>query len=183
MVPDQLKKMFGLSSQKDMSMADNIWKMLDDMADSDPEQYQKFIKKNMGEGLADAQSRQAEQDKPYKITPHPLAHLSMTATLREEPLQSGPQAVVITPQPWQNVKHKLPPAATLHLNIMHHQRVREAAGKDGKEVPRYTSVGLKDMDMFYYSLQGPTPHPDKPSEYYFTFIVSSRCVVELMREG
>lgn len=28
-------------------MANNIWKMLDDMANSDPDQYNKFIEKNI----------------------------------------------------------------------------------------------------------------------------------------
>ena len=28
-------------------MANNIWKMLDDMASSDPTQYQQFIEKNL----------------------------------------------------------------------------------------------------------------------------------------
>lgn len=29
MIPEELKKMFGLSNQKDLNMANNIWKMLD----------------------------------------------------------------------------------------------------------------------------------------------------------
>jgi hypothetical protein len=36
MVPDELKKMFGLTDQKDVGMANNIWKMLDQMSESDP---------------------------------------------------------------------------------------------------------------------------------------------------
>jgi hypothetical protein len=39
----EMKKMFGLKDESDLKMADNIWKMLDDMADSDPSQYQNFI--------------------------------------------------------------------------------------------------------------------------------------------
>lgn len=42
-MPGDLKKMFGLTDTKDVNMANNIWKMLDDMADSDPTQYKKFI--------------------------------------------------------------------------------------------------------------------------------------------
>lgn len=32
-------------------MADNIWKMLDDMSSNDPDAYEKFIEKNLKEGL------------------------------------------------------------------------------------------------------------------------------------
>lgn len=39
MIPNQLKEMFGLKSDKDMSMANNIWKMLDEMAENSPEKY------------------------------------------------------------------------------------------------------------------------------------------------
>lgn len=36
MIPGELKNMFGLKDEKDLNMANNIWKMLDDMANSDP---------------------------------------------------------------------------------------------------------------------------------------------------
>jgi len=52
-----MKKMFGLKSENDAKMANNIWKMLDDMADSDPSQYQNFIQKNLKEGLEDAKNK------------------------------------------------------------------------------------------------------------------------------
>lgn len=38
-------------------MANNIWKMLDDMANSDPDQYNKFIEKNVKEGFDDAKQK------------------------------------------------------------------------------------------------------------------------------
>ena len=47
MVPENLKKIFGLTDKKDVSMANNIWKMLDDMAESDPESYKNFVQKNL----------------------------------------------------------------------------------------------------------------------------------------
>ena len=56
MIPDQLKKMFGLTSSQDVNMANNIWKMLDEMSESDPEAYKKFIEKNISEGIGDAKA-------------------------------------------------------------------------------------------------------------------------------
>lgn len=53
----QMTKMFGLKDKKDVNMANNIWKMLDDMATSDPTQYQKFIEKNLKQGLEDAKHK------------------------------------------------------------------------------------------------------------------------------
>ena len=37
-------------------MANNIWKMLDDMSSNDPNAYEKFIEKNIKEGLGDAKA-------------------------------------------------------------------------------------------------------------------------------
>lgn len=51
MIPDQLKKMFGLNSKQDLNMANNIWKMLDEMSESSPENYKQFIQKNIKEGV------------------------------------------------------------------------------------------------------------------------------------
>jgi hypothetical protein len=57
MIPQDLQNMFGLKDQKDLSMANNIWKMLDEMSNSDPEQYKKFVEKNMKEGFEDAKQK------------------------------------------------------------------------------------------------------------------------------
>lgn len=38
-------------------MANNIWKMLDDMANSDPEQYKQFVNKNINEGFTDMKQK------------------------------------------------------------------------------------------------------------------------------
>ena len=53
MLPTDLQSLFGLKDSKDLSMANNIWKMLDDMAESDPDQYKKFVQKNVQEGIED----------------------------------------------------------------------------------------------------------------------------------
>jgi HSP90 family molecular chaperone len=78
--------MFGLKDEKDLGMANNIWKMLDDMAESDPEQYKKFVQKNVKEGIVDANKKQEEKEKPYRIKPKPGFCLTMTATVNERPL-------------------------------------------------------------------------------------------------
>lgn len=57
MLPDQLKNMFGLKDEKDLSMANNIWKMLDEMAESNPNDYKNFIEKNMKEGFNDIKTK------------------------------------------------------------------------------------------------------------------------------
>ena len=50
--------MFGLKDAKDVSMANNIWKMLDEMAENDPQQYKKFVEKNVKEGMDDARKKE-----------------------------------------------------------------------------------------------------------------------------
>jgi len=52
--------MFGLTDQKDVAMANNIWKMLDDMSESNPQEYQQFVQKNMKEGIQDVKKKQDE---------------------------------------------------------------------------------------------------------------------------
>ena len=49
--------MFGLKTEEDMGMANNIWKMLDEMSESDPEQYKQFVGKNVKEGMSDAKQK------------------------------------------------------------------------------------------------------------------------------
>ena len=57
MIPENLKKAFGLKDEKDFNMANNIWKMLDEMSESDPDQYKKFVEKNLQEGFEDVKQK------------------------------------------------------------------------------------------------------------------------------
>lgn len=36
MLPENFKNMFGIKDEKDLKMANNIWKMLDEMSSNDP---------------------------------------------------------------------------------------------------------------------------------------------------
>lgn len=49
--------MFGLTNKKDIGMANNIWKMLDEMAENSPDQYKQFIQKNIKEGVQDVKQK------------------------------------------------------------------------------------------------------------------------------
>ena len=42
-------------------MANNIWKMLDDMAESNPDNYQDFIDKHVKEGFQDIKTKKDEK--------------------------------------------------------------------------------------------------------------------------
>lgn len=86
MNPANLKNIFGLKDEKDVNMANNIWKMLDDMANSDPDQYNKFIEKNIKEGFDDAKQKKEERDKPFMVKVKSGFSMSMTANLNEKPL-------------------------------------------------------------------------------------------------
>lgn len=81
MIPGDLKNIFGLKDEKDLNMANNIWKMLDDMANSDPDQYKKFIEKNMKEGFEDAKQKKEEKEKPFKVKVRPGFSINMVANL------------------------------------------------------------------------------------------------------
>jgi hypothetical protein len=61
MMPENLKQLFGLNSQKDVSMANNIWKMLDEMAENSPDQYKQFVEKNIHEGVSEVKTKKDEK--------------------------------------------------------------------------------------------------------------------------
>ncbi len=43
-------------------MAENMWKMLDEMAENRPEDYQQFVSKNVREGFESMQSDQRKKE-------------------------------------------------------------------------------------------------------------------------
>ena len=159
MLPTDLQSLFGLKDSKDLSMANNIWKMLDDMAESDPDQYKKFVQKNVQEGIEEVKHKKDEKEKPYKVRPQTGFCLTMTATLNEKPLESAlGQHVLITARPWSEVRGKMPPAAKLLLTVTHTDRIKPSVSKSsGKAIHKYSAKELKDIELFYYSLQGPIP--------------------------
>lgn len=48
---EEIFKGMNLKDGAQMKQAENIWKMLDNMHQSSPEDYKKFIDKNLKEGL------------------------------------------------------------------------------------------------------------------------------------
>lgn len=62
-------------------MANNIWKMLDEMSESDPEAYKKFVEKNINEGLGEAKVQREKKEKPYRVIPTEYCLLQMDAIL------------------------------------------------------------------------------------------------------
>lgn len=118
--------MFGLKDAKDVSMATNIWKMLDEMAESDPEQYKNFVQKNVKEGMADANKKIEEKEKPYRVKPKIGFSLTMTASLNEKPLDADlNEQVLITKQPWSTVKAKFQNNIKMTLNVTYSERIKE----------------------------------------------------------
>lgn len=58
MVPEKMLSIFGLKDKKDVSMANNIWKMLDEMAQSNPDTYRQFVQKNVQTGFTELKDKQ-----------------------------------------------------------------------------------------------------------------------------
>jgi hypothetical protein len=147
MIPEKMKEMFGLKDEKDLKMANNIWKMLDDMADSDPSQYENFIEKNLKEGFDDAKQKKDEKDKPYKVKPNAGFLLTMTASLNEKPLETPlNEKVLITKEPWAEVKKNFADKVKIYFNITHCDRIKDAKSKNsGKTVTKYSFATLRDL--------------------------------------
>ena len=64
-------------------MAENIWKMLDQMADSNPQDYQNFVDKNLKEGFEALKEEREKKEEPLKITPSVGLLLKMQGCLIE----------------------------------------------------------------------------------------------------
>jgi hypothetical protein len=59
----------GIKDESDIKLANNIWKLLDEMSENDPLSYEKFIEKNLTEGFMDAKVEQDKKEEPYRIVP------------------------------------------------------------------------------------------------------------------
>ena len=58
----EMKNMLGKLDKEDMKKADQLWKMLDNMYESDPAEYQKFIEKQMKIGAEQKQKEEEENN-------------------------------------------------------------------------------------------------------------------------
>lgn len=113
-------------------MANNIWKMLDDMADKDPDSYKKFIEKNINEGITDAKTEKEKKEKPYRIIPKEGMFMEMDAVLNERVLEERPnfsEKVDLNKEKWGDVKAKFLPKVRINLSICSSERVKKPAMK------------------------------------------------------
>jgi len=58
--------MFKDLNTTEIKQAENLWKMLDEMAESDPESYKKFIEKNIREGIEQGKETKKDTKKDSK---------------------------------------------------------------------------------------------------------------------
>jgi hypothetical protein len=55
-------------SADDMKQAESIWKMLDDMAKNDEEGYNKFVSKNIKQGVDEIKEKNEKEMEGKKVT-------------------------------------------------------------------------------------------------------------------
>lgn len=82
----------------------------------------------------------------------------MTAALNEKPLETGlNQQVLITKQPWNSLKSTFKNNIKITMSVTFSDRIKELKSRSTKKtIDRFFIHELKDIEFFYYSLQGPT---------------------------
>lgn len=66
-----------------MKKAEHIWKMLDNMADSNFEEYKQFVSKHVTQGLQEINKEKEEKIKQKKITPKEGLLIKFRGNLKE----------------------------------------------------------------------------------------------------
>lgn len=71
----------GKLDDSQLKQAENIWKMLDDLSENNPESYKSFIKNNMQNGMEEMKKEKEKKETSMKVDAKPQFLLKMQATL------------------------------------------------------------------------------------------------------
>jgi hypothetical protein len=71
----------------------------------------------------------------------------------------------------------------IYLNITQSDRIKDFKSRStGKIITKYSVNGLKDIELFYYSLQGPTLDKSDKNKVYFCMILNSNFYTDILNE-
>jgi len=125
----------GLNLKPDeMKQAEHIWKMLDDMAENNPESYKQFIQKSVSEGVQNAKTEREKEIKEMGAKPKIGYLLKMDAQITKvtpEKDTTEEYSKFIVKKPEENKKEDHPENAKIYLNICHSDKVLKPLTKTG----------------------------------------------------
>lgn len=141
-------------------MAENLWKMLDEMAENRPEDYQQFVSKNVKEGFESMQEDRKKKEQELMVLPEAGFLLKMRANLQEKDLANAVRNEKFNlklqqMEPWERVRAKFLPSVKLYLSVCHSDRVLLPLDANKNEVDTFTNATIKTIASIPHSLQQP----------------------------
>ena len=172
----------GKLDDSQLKQAENIWKMLDDLSENNPESYKSFVKNNMENGMDEMKKEKEKKEASMKVDAKPALLLKMQATLQTLKLDKEIENPVyeklkVLKNPnidkFSEVKMKLDKEVKIYVNVLQSSRVRKPLSLNGKEV-----VDLKAMETWKiipYSVQDPVQRKSESLGnivYFYEFVVN-----------
>jgi hypothetical protein len=94
------------------------------------------------------------------------------------------QQVLVTKQPWPEVKAKFPPGIKIVFSIAHSDRIKDLVSRTTKKpIEKFQLQALQDIELFYYSLQGPFSQDKNATSFDFCIILNSKFFSDLMAQN
>ncbi|EAR84114.2 pre-RNA processing PIH1/Nop17 protein (macronuclear) [Tetrahymena thermophila SB210] len=172
--------MGGLNNDQ-LKQAENIWKMLDDLSESNPEGYKNFVKNNLQNGFEEIKKEKDEKIKELKVNADPAFLLKMQATLQsfklkkeEHPLYESLRVVgQDSKKKLADIKKSIDKEVKIYINVLMSNRVRAPINDQGKEIESIKQ--MEEWKVIPYSVQEPEQRKSESlgnMVYFYNFVIN-----------
>ncbi|KAL4482782.1 hypothetical protein ABPG72_022342 [Tetrahymena utriculariae] len=172
--------MGGLNNDQ-LKQAENIWKMLDDLSESNPEGYKNFVKNNLQNGFEEIKKEKDEKIQELKVNADPAFLLKMQATLQsfklkkeEHPLYESLRVIgQDTKKKLADIKKQIDKEVKIYINVLMSSRDRAPINEQGKEIDQIKQT--EEWKVIPYSVQ---ESEQRKSEslgnmvYFYNFVIN-----------
>ncbi|KAL4442210.1 hypothetical protein ABPG74_009228 [Tetrahymena malaccensis] len=172
--------MGGLNNDQ-LKQAENIWKMLDDLSESNPEGYKNFVKNNLQNGFEEIKKEKDEKMQELKVKAEPAFLLKMQATLQsfklkkeEHPLYESLRVVgQDSKKKLADIKKQIDKEVKIYINVLTSSRVRAPINDQGKEIDSIKQTD--EWKVIPYSVQEPEQRKSESlgnMVYFYNFVIN-----------
>ncbi|CAD8193025.1 unnamed protein product [Paramecium octaurelia] len=137
----------------DQSQAQHIWKMLDDMAASDPQAYKQFVEKNIQAGMEEMKTEKQQKIEELSIVPQFAYSMKIWGNLLKQSINELESKLLLKQNELKQENFqfdKLEKRTKFYINLLHHDRVMGAFDKNDNptDIPsQYNLIPLSISDV------------------------------------
>ncbi|CAD8211474.1 unnamed protein product [Paramecium octaurelia] len=167
----------------DQSQAQHIWKMLDDMAASDPQAYKQFVEKNIQAGMEEMKIEKQQKIEELSIVPQFAYSMKIWGNLLKQTINELESKLLLKQNELKQENFqfdKLEKRTKFYINLLHHERVLGAFDKNDTPTDNPAQFNLIPLSISDVQIGKSTSF--NTQVYYYDIVINTDVFKKINRQ-